>query len=84
MRRCIKSSTKIRFLHLGSPSGLYGAERWILALVKHLPRQTVESYVGVIKDEPNLKLADLCKYAQDIGLQVVQFEAHGKLSLSAI
>jgi len=26
----------IKILQLGSPTGLYGAERWILALVKHL------------------------------------------------
>ena len=42
----------IRVLQLGSPTGLYGAERWILALVKHLSPDHVESVVATIKDAP--------------------------------
>ena len=45
---------KIRVLQLGSPTGLYGAERWILALIKHLDPEKVESLVAVIQDDPNL------------------------------
>jgi glycosyltransferase involved in cell wall biosynthesis len=74
---------RIRVLHLGSPTGLYGAERWILALAKHLPTERVESWVGVIKDSPDLE-APLCVHATQLGLRTQLFESHGKLSLSAI
>jgi len=74
----------MRVLHMGSPAGLYGAERWILALIRHLPTESVESIVGVIEDAPRHTEADLCRYAAKIGFETVQFRSHGKLSLSAI
>ena len=58
----------IRVFQLGSPSDLYGAERWILALIKHLDPSKVESIVGVIKDEPKLD-APLCELAANLGFQ---------------
>jgi glycosyltransferase involved in cell wall biosynthesis len=73
----------IRVLHLGSATGIYGAERWILALAKHLPRTGVESWVAVIKDDPALE-APLCHEAARLGLHAHVFESHGKLSVSAI
>ncbi len=45
----MKKQNPIRVLQLGSPTGLYGAERWILALIRHLDPSKVESIVGVIK-----------------------------------
>ena len=68
---------------MGSPTGLYGAERWILALIKHLPPSEVESFVGVIKDSPELE-APLCTVAGELGFQAHVIEAYGKLSRSAI
>ena len=68
---------------MGSPTGLYGAERWILALIKHLPPSEVESFVGVIKDSPELE-APLCTVASELGFQAHVIEAYGKLSRSAI
>ena len=68
---------------MGSPTGLYGAERWILALIKHLPPSEVESFVGVIKDSPELE-APLCTVAGDLGFPAHVIEAYGKLSRSAI
>jgi glycosyltransferase involved in cell wall biosynthesis len=73
----------MRVLHLGSPMGLYGAERWILALLKHLPRAQVDSTVGVIKDAPG-PVPPLCEEAARMGFKTAIFEAHGKLSLPAI
>jgi glycosyltransferase involved in cell wall biosynthesis len=73
----------MRVLQLGSPTGLYGAERWILALVKHLDRARVESIVAVINDDPTLKPA-LCDNASLLGLRTHTFHAYGRLSLSAI
>jgi len=74
---------RVRVLHLGSPTGLYGAERWILALVKHLSETRIESWVGVVKDAPGLE-APLCREAGRLGIGTHVFEAHGKLSLAAI
>ena len=68
---------------MGSPTGLYGAERWILALIKHLPSEQIESVVGVIKDAPNLE-APLCTVASEFGFQTHVIESYGKLSRSAV
>ena len=73
----------IRVLHMGSPMGLYGAERWILALIKHLPAQKVESWVSVIKDKRGVE-AQLCTAASANGFRTHIFEAYGKLSCRAI
>ena len=78
-----RSDKPIRVLHMGSPTGLYGAERWILALIKHLPPTQVESIVAVIKDSPELK-APLCSVAGKLGFQTQVIESYGKLSRSAI
>ena len=80
----INESKKIRVLHLGSPIGLYGAERWILALVKHLPAEIVDSTVGVIKDDPGLVEIPICRESTAFGLKTVQFESYGKVSFSAV
>ncbi len=73
----------LRVLQLGSPTGLYGAERWILALIKHLNPQKIESLVGVIKDDPDLDVP-LCKEASKLGFKTICFEAQGKVNFSAI
>ncbi len=73
----------IKVLQLGSPTGLYGAERWILALIKHLDPQKVESIVGVIKDDPGQN-APLCQEAAKSGFRIHFFEGRGKINLSVI
>jgi len=70
-------------LQLGSPTGLYGAERWIIALAKHLRPDQVESIVGTIKDAPG-DVPPLCRQAAAMGLRTEVFESHGKLSLTAV
>ena len=74
---------RVRVLHLGSPTGLYGAERWILALVRHLPAQRIESVVGAIQDVPGPEPA-LCRGAEELGVPSRVFPSYGKLSVSAI
>jgi glycosyltransferase involved in cell wall biosynthesis len=74
---------KIRVLQLGSPTGLYGAERWILALIKHLDPEKVESTVAVIKDDPNLD-PPLCREAEKLGFRSHIIEACGRVNLSAV
>ena len=73
----------IKVLQLGSPSGLYGAERWILALIKYIDPQQVVSVVGVIKDDPKQD-AKLCQEAKALGFQTIEFEAHGRVNFSTI
>lgn len=79
----MNTNDRIRVLQLGSPTGLYGAERWILALVKHLDRTRVEPEVAVILDDPALG-ADLCKHAQRLGIRATVFTAYGRVNWSAI
>lgn len=74
---------KIRVLQLGSPTGLYGAERWILALVHHFDPTEIDSIVSVIRDDP-LLTASLCQEAQAVGLHTHVFEAYGRINWSAI
>ena len=74
---------KIRVLQFGSPAGLYGAERWILALIKHLDRSSIDVRVAAIEDAPGLEVA-LCKEAAKEGFDSWVFRAHGKVNLSVI
>lgn len=79
----MKREMVIRVLHLGSPTGLYGAERWILALVNNIDRTTIRSEVAVILDDAALE-ADLCQQAEKTGIPAMVFEAHGKFNWSAV
>lgn len=74
---------RVRVLQLGSPIGLYGAERWILALLRHLDRQKVEMWVGSIKDGPDVD-APLCREAGRMGFPVCVFEDSGKVPWLAV
>lgn len=74
---------RLKVLHLGNPTGLYGAERWILALVKHLDKEKIDSVVASIKDDSNLKVP-LCKEAEKIGIKTHIFKAYGKANFGAI
>jgi len=74
---------KVKVLHLGSPTGLYGAERWILALIKHLDPSKIETFVGVIHDDPALE-APLLKEATKLGFTTFAIKAYGRFNLKAI
>lgn len=77
------ATEKIRVLQLGSPTGLYGAERWILALIKHLDSSKVESIVSVIKDDDEQD-APLCREAEKLGFKTYLFEGHGKINFKVV
>ncbi|MGD9506489.1 MAG: glycosyltransferase family 4 protein [Syntrophobacteraceae bacterium] len=79
----MSNSIPIRVLHLGSPTGLYGAERWILALIRHLDPARIESTVAVIKDAPTLE-APLCREAEMMGFRSRAFQAYGKVNPLAV
>ncbi len=72
-----------KVMQLGSPTGLYGAERWILALVRHLDPAQVESIVAVILDDPKLD-APLIASARALGFRTAVFEAHGRVNWAAV
>ncbi|MDA8413576.1 MAG: glycosyltransferase [Desulfobacteraceae bacterium] len=73
----------IKVLHLGSPGPLYGAERWILALVRHLDPARIYSIVAAVKDEPGLEVP-LCHEAERYGIETHIFEAYGRFNFSAV
>jgi glycosyltransferase involved in cell wall biosynthesis len=73
----------IRVLQLGSPTGMFGAERWILALAKHLPPAQVRTTIGVIQDS-GTATPDLCVHAAALGFDTVSIHAPGKLSGAAV
>ena len=73
---------KIRVLQLGSPSGLYGAERWILALIKHLDPTRIESLVAAIKDEPSTQVP-LCQEAQKLHFPSHVLKSYGRINFTA-
>lgn len=79
----MKVNNKIRVMQLGSPEGLYGAERWILALVKHLNHDIIESWVAAIKDDHGCQ-APLCTEAEKIGAKVKVFEAFGRANVQVV
>jgi glycosyltransferase involved in cell wall biosynthesis len=79
----VERNRRVRVLHLGSPTGLYGAERWILAVARHLPAADIESVVAAVRDDPSLT-APVCRRASALGLEARVFEGHGRLSLDAV
>lgn len=74
---------KIKVMQLGGPMGLYGLERWILALVRYLRRDTIQSVVSVIKDAPGLD-APLIREAGHLGVATQVFHARGRVNFSAV
>jgi len=76
-------STPIKVLHLGSPSGLYGAERWIISLITHHDAGRIESLVGAVNDG-GYKDVPLCRMAQSRGFESVVIQGQGKVNLGAV
>jgi len=74
---------RVTGLQLGSPIGLYGAERWILALLRHLDRRKTQMWVGSIKDDQGVD-APSCREAEKMGYPVRVFEGHGRLAWEAV
>ena len=76
-------SAPIRVLQLGSPSGLYGAERWIISLISHLDSGRIESIVGAVNDG-DYDDVPLCRMAQSRGFESVVIRGHGRVNLTAV
>jgi glycosyltransferase involved in cell wall biosynthesis len=78
-----RTTSPIRVLQLGSPTGMFGAERWILALARHLPPADVHTTIGVIQDSGSA-VPELCVHAARLGFDTVSIQAPGRLSRDAI
>lgn len=74
---------RIKVLQLGSSIGLYGAERWIIALVKYLDVDIIEAFVGAIKDQDGLDI-QLVKEAKKLGINTVLFKGYGRFNFKVI
>ncbi|MCU7923726.1 MAG: glycosyltransferase [Candidatus Thiodiazotropha sp. (ex Dulcina madagascariensis)] len=80
---CSANKKKIRVLQLGSSNGLFGAERWILALVNHLEKEVVESLVASIRDASDSEIP-LCIEAERRKMKSYVIDSSGLLGVSAV
>jgi glycosyltransferase involved in cell wall biosynthesis len=74
---------QLRVLQMGSPTGMYGAERWIMALVRHLDPARIESRVGVILDDLS-QPAPLVQAAAAAGFGTHVVPAPGRINWAAV
>ena len=72
----------IRVLHIGSPSGLYGAERWILTLNNNLDPELIRSEI-VLTRESDRQL-EVIKQFRESDQIVNVLEMRSRFSLSVI
>jgi len=75
--------TPLHVVQFGSGNRLYGAERWILALIRYLDPERVRTTVVTIKDAPNCP-TDLVQEAARRGFQTHVVEAPGRLSRAGV
>jgi glycosyltransferase involved in cell wall biosynthesis len=73
----------INVLQFICPTGFYGAERWVLALAKHLNTDKVRCELAVTM-EPCQKELELVKEYQKLGLPCHQISMKNKADLAAI
>ena len=61
------STKKLNILQFICPTGFYGAERWILALAKHLPAEQVRCDLAITLEDNSQNLELVKKYRQECG-----------------
>ena len=61
------STKKLNILQFICPTGFYGAERWILALAKHLPAEQVCCDLAITLEDNSKNLELVKKYRQECG-----------------
>jgi glycosyltransferase involved in cell wall biosynthesis len=76
-------SQTINVLQFICPTGFYGAERWILALAKHLDPALVRCDLAVTM-EPNQKPLELVNEYHKLGLPCHTINMQGKFDFSAV
>lgn len=75
-------SEKIHVLHLIGSTGLYGAERWILALMRAMDTQRFRSTLVNLTDNAEER-SDIVQAAEQRGLEAFDFVTGGKFNLFA-
>ena len=63
----IDGKKKIKILQFTCPAGFYGAERWVLALARHLNKETMTCDLAVTKEPGQGKLEIVQKYTAEMG-----------------
>lgn len=61
------TTKKINILQFICPTGFYGAERWVLALARHLPKDQTRCDLAVTLENNTKDLELVKKYQQDYG-----------------
>jgi glycosyltransferase involved in cell wall biosynthesis len=67
------SKPKLKVLQFISPTGFYGAERWVLALAKNLPNELMESPL-LVTTEANIEKLEIEHYYKE--LDKVSYSIH--------
>ncbi len=79
---CARSAT-INVLQFICPTGFYGAERWILALARHLDPQQVRCDL-VTTNEPELGELEITRQYRKLGLEAFEVPMSHKFDLGAV
>src|SRR5688572_20517675 len=74
---------KIQVLHIKDSYGMYGAERAILTLAKHIDRERF-AVTLLCLDGPRRLADELCREAEKCAIAVVRIPVRGRLDLGAI
>ncbi len=74
----------LRVLQFITPSGFYGAERWVLALARNIDFQTVVCDLAVTREGPEQDLTLAEVYPTDHGQQVHYIDMNGRFDVRAI
>ncbi len=77
------SADRIHVVQYGSGNVLYGAERWILALIRYLNPERVKTTVVVTKDAPNCP-TELVDEARRRGYDTHVVEAPGRFNMDGV
>ncbi|GAC34246.1 glycosyltransferase [Paraglaciecola polaris] len=76
-------TSKLKVLQFICPTGFYGAERWVLALAKHLDPSTVSCDLAVTM-EPGQKPLELVSEYKKLNLGIHIIEMKNKFDLGAV
>jgi len=68
---------KIKILQFISPTGMYGAEYWILALIKNLDPTEIQSHIAAPIDTNNQTI-ELLKVSRNLGFKSKTIQMKGK------
>jgi glycosyltransferase involved in cell wall biosynthesis len=79
----VPGSPPLRVLHFTYGHALYGAERWVLTLIKHLDPRRVESLVACLRDADSQDLP-MIDAAKRLGVKTVIIDARERLLATSL